>query len=308
MLAEADAWFGLAEKPPLAAFTSRRDALLSLERDRYLNARTLLAGVSEHLGSRVDRPLLAGTQPDLYRCFMDRTWRSMSPKGVVGLIHPESHFTEGRAGGLRRETYHRLRRHWHFRNSLFLFPEVGHTTQFGVHVYGCTHEASFMNAASLYEPATVDRSLVHDGSGIEPGIKGDDDRWDTRPHAHRIVHVDEAVLSNWAALVDEPGTPSIEARMLLPITTSSQLVLNKLAGSPRFGALDFEWTRGWEEDVDRKAGYFVAASAIPSSLDDVILQGPHLSVATPFAKQPNPTMRSKGDYATWDLGPRVGNP
>jgi hypothetical protein len=109
------------------------------------------------------------------------------------------------------------------------------------------------------------------------------------------------VLSNWAALVDEPGTPSMEARMLLPITASSQLVLNKLAESPRFGVLDFEWTRGWEEDADRKAGYFVAASGVPVAWDDVILQGPHFSVASPFAKQPNPTMRSKGDYAAWDL-------
>ena len=29
--------------------------------------------------------------------------------------------------------------------------------------------------------------------------------------------------------------------------------------------------------------------------------GPHFTVATPFAKQPNRTMRSKGDYAAWEL-------
>jgi hypothetical protein len=89
--------------------------------------------------------------------------------------------------------------------------------------------------------------------------------------------------------------------MLLPITTSSQLVLNKLAEATRFGATDFEWTRGWEEDTDRRAGYFVPRSAIPCAWNDAIMQGPHLSVANPFAKQPNPTMRSKGDYTPWDL-------
>jgi hypothetical protein len=124
ILAEDDAWFGLAEKPSVAAVKERRAALLSVGTDRYLDARAALAGVSAHLGSSVDRPMLAGTQPDLYRCFMDRTWRSMASTGVVGLIHPESHFTEARAGGLRRETYGRLRRHWHFRNSLFLFPRL----------------------------------------------------------------------------------------------------------------------------------------------------------------------------------------
>ena len=41
----------------------------------------------------------------------------------------------------------------------------------------------------------------------------------------------------------------------------------------------FEWTSGWNETTDRKAGYFVGRSAVPETLDDVILQGPHLAVA-----------------------------
>jgi hypothetical protein len=270
MLAEDDAWFGLAEKPSVATIKDRRAALLNSRADRYLDARAALAGLSEHLGSVVDRPLLVGLKPDSYRCFMDRTWRSMAPTGVVGLIHPESHFTEARAGSLRRQTYRRLRRHWQFRNEFRLF-EIHSAKEYGVHVYGSARPPRFLSAASLYHPDTIDRSLHHDGTGAEPGIKGDDDRWDARPHKNRVVPVNESVLANWAELVDEPGTPPAEARLLLPITTSSHLVLNKLAKAPRFGVVDFEWTRGWEEDVDRKAGYFVARSAVPSTWDDVIL-------------------------------------
>jgi hypothetical protein len=299
-LAEDDAWFGLAERPSVAAIKGRRDALLNAGADRYLDARAALAGLSVHLGSTVDRPLLAGLRPDLYRCFMDRTWRSMAPNGVVGLIHPESHFTEARAGGLRRQTYRRLRRHWHFRNEFKLF-EIGHTRAYGVHIYGQEHSPGFLNAASLYHPDTIDRSLDHDGTGPEPGIKDDADQWDTRPHRGRVVHVDDAVLASWAALVDAPGTPSAEARMLLPITTSSQVVLDKLAESPRFGDVDFEWTSGWNETTDRKAGYFVAGSAVPSTWDDVILQGPHLTVANPFARQPNENASNRQDATAWDL-------
>jgi len=301
ILAEDDAWFGLVEDPSVAAVKERRDALLSVGTDRYLDARAALAGVSAHLGSSVDRPLLAGTQPDLYRCFMDRAWRSMAPAGVVGLIHPESHFTEARAGGLRRQTYRRLRRHWHFRNELKLFAEIKDTRNFSVNVYGAELAPRFLNASSLYDPATLERSLRHDGSGPEPGIKDDEDRWDVRPHAHRIVRVDDVVLAHWAALVDEPGTPPAEARMLLPVTTSSQFVLNRLAAAPRFGEIDFEWTSGWHEKADRTAGYFVKASAIPLNGDEVILQGPHFTVATPLAQQGNPTMRSNQDYTAWDL-------
>jgi hypothetical protein len=201
VLAEVDAWFGLAHKPSVAAVKDRRTALLSLETDRYLDARSALAGVSEHLGSSVDRPLLTGLNPDLYRCFMDRTWRSMALTGVVALIHPESHFTEARAGELRRRTYYRLRRHWQFRNALGLFPEVGGPLQFGVHIYGAPRAVSFLTAASLYKPETIERSLHHDGTGSEPGIKDDDDRWDIRPHANRIIRVDDVILGHWAALV-----------------------------------------------------------------------------------------------------------
>ncbi len=170
VLAEDDAWFGISDKPSVADVRDRRDALLGLGKLRYLNARAAMAGLSEHLGSAVDRPLLAGTQPDLYRCFMDRTWRSAAPNGVVGLIHPESHFTEARAGGLRRQAYRRLRRHWQFANNMYLFREISDKTIFGVHIYGPARAVNFLNASSIFQPDTVDRSLQHDGSGSSPGF------------------------------------------------------------------------------------------------------------------------------------------
>jgi hypothetical protein len=231
---------------------------------------------------------------------MERTWRSMGQGGIVGLIHPETHFTEGRAGGLRHETYKRLRRNWHFSNEMQMF-EIDHRNEFGIHVYGAAAVPRFMYAVELYDPATLDRSLLHDGSGVEPGIKDENSDWDIRPHRNRIVNVDESVLARWAALVDELGTPALEARMLRPVNRSSQAVLNKLARAPRLGAVDFHWTRGWEEDRHRKDGYFESRSAVPESLDDVILQGPHFGVSTPFAKQPRITMRNRLDYEPWNL-------
>ena len=301
ILAEDDAWFGLVEKSPVAVVAARRRALLGLGTDRYLDARAALAGLSAHLGSTVDRPLLAGLRPDLYRCFMDRTWRSRTANGVVGLIHPESHFTEARAGSLRRQTYRRLRRHWQFANNMYLFREISDKTSFGVHIYGAERNPRFLNASSIFQPETVNRSLQHDGSGVEPGVRDDEDNWDTRPHRGRIVHVNEAVLAHWAALIDEPGTPPAEARMLRPVNTASQLVLDKLAVSSRFGSVEFDWTFGWNETSDRQAGYFTADSDVPTTLDDVILQGPHLTVANPFARQPNENARNRQDTTAWDL-------
>ena len=40
---------------------------------------------------------------------------------------------------------------------------------------------------------------------------------------------------------------------------------------------------------------------MPASWDEVILQGPHFTVATPFAKQPNEHCKNNKDYTQWNL-------
>lgn len=304
VLAEFDPWWQLVEKPAETAKRHKRGEVLAQPDvlDTFLGERAEQAGIKEHLGSGVDRPVLAGLQPDLYRCFMERTWRSMASSGVAGLIHPDSHFTELRAKHLRRETYQRLRRHWQFKNNAYIFSEISDKRDFGVHIYGANHqEVGFLQAGWIYHPAVLERSLDHDGSGQAPGVRDDDDNWDMRPHKERIVRVDESILANWAALIDEPGTPPNEARMLYPVNRASADVLDKIAAAPRLGDINFEWTRGWEEDRDRKLGFFESASAIPERWKDVILQGPHLTVATPLYQQPNPNPKSRQDTALIDI-------
>lgn len=289
VLAEFDPWWRLVDKAAESVIREKRSATLveAGVLGAFLDERAAQAGTTEHLGSGVDRPVLAGLRTDLYRCFMERTWRSMSPNGIVGLIHPESHFTELRAKGLRRETYRRLRRHFKFHNNTYQFPEIGHKKTFGVHVYGSQSVVSFIQASWIFAPSVVERSMVHDGSGPAPGMRDLDDAWDLRPHRERIVRVDESVLGNWAALIDEPATPPDEARMLYPVNLASAAVLDKIAAAPRLGDIAFEWTAGWHETADRKLGYFQSESAVPKDWANVILQGPHLTVATPLYQVPD---------------------
>lgn len=304
VLAEFDPWWQLADRPAEAVKERKRVETLSHPGalDELLDERAEQAGTTEQLGSDVDRPVLVGLRPDLYRCFMERTWRSMGPKGIVGLIHPESHFTELRARGLRRMAYRRMRRHWQFRNEHKLFTEINDTRQYGVHIYGHEHpDIDFVQAAWIYNPDTVNRSLVHDGSGPAPGIKNLEGKWDSAPHRDRIVHVDNSYLSGWAALIDEGGTPYDEARMLYPVNRASAEVLEKIAAAPRVGDIEFETATGWNETTDRKLGFFKSASAVPGRWEEVILQGPHFTVATPLFKQPNPTAKHQQDYTELDL-------
>ncbi|WP_158169772.1 Eco57I restriction-modification methylase domain-containing protein [Mycolicibacterium smegmatis] len=297
VLAEFDPWWQLADKPSEEVKRRKRDEALTQPEmlDVFLNERSDLAGVQEHLGSATGRPVLSGLQPDTYRCFMEQTWRSASQGGIVGLIHPESHFTELRARALRQEAYQRMRRHWQFRNELKLF-ETNNKDVFGVHLYGHPSAIDFLQGAALYHPETVTRSFKHDGSGVPPGVKDEEGGWDLRPHSERIIRVTESQVATWAALIDEPGTAPSQARMLYPVNRASAHVLDKIAAAPRLGDIGFEWTAGWHESADRKLGYFESASAVPERWQDAILQGPHVTVGTPLFKEPNETMRSNKDY------------
>ncbi|MGP9661931.1 hypothetical protein, partial [Arthrobacter sp. AOP36-C1-22] len=82
---------------------------------------------------------------------------------------------------------------------------------------------------------------------------------------------------------------------------ASARVLEKLSKAPRVRELCLQYSSGWNETSDRKKGYFEVGSKVNSTWDDVILQGPHFTVANPFAKEPNPTMRSNKDWTEIDL-------
>ncbi|MFD3593202.1 Eco57I restriction-modification methylase domain-containing protein [Nocardia sp. NPDC058640] len=308
VLAEFDPWWQLSHKPAESEKKAKSTWALSVPdvRTMFLDERAAQAGQNQHVRSAIDRPVLAGLQPDLYRCFMERTWRSASPHGITSLIHPESHFTEARAQNLRRATYRRLRRHWQFRNALKLFNEIDNGIQYGIHVYGPDSPISFLQSSALYHPDVATRSLQarrsgHDTSTIVPGVKDPDGRWDVRPHAERILDISESDLAGWATLIDEPGTPAAEARMLYPVNRASAAVLDRIAVAPRIAAVPFNWTVGWSEPGGRKLGYFESRSAVPTTLAETILQGPHITVACPIYQQGNPTMRSMKDYSAVDL-------
>ncbi|MEY8285831.1 hypothetical protein AALA13_18810, partial [Lachnospiraceae bacterium 50-23] len=303
LLAELDPWFRLANKPTQP---EKRQRKLSLTANSESD-RLLFRGVGDTvamaavLGSVPEYPLLKDQRPDLYRGFIERTWSSASPAGVVSLIHPESHFTEKKAAPLRREAYLRLRRHWQFINELLLF-DVHHLVRYGVHVYSQPRDTpSFASAASLYHPQTVTDSLDHDGSGPLPGLKDDDNQWDRRPHRDRIITVDEHELKVWRSILEDESTPLLDTRMVYTVNTEAAAVLEKLARAPRMKTLGLQFSSGWNETTDKTKGYFDTSWQHPERWDDVILQGPHLGVSTPMIKQPNPTMKHNQDWTEVDL-------
>lgn len=304
VLAERDPYFMLQEKIPEKVFNTRRVAALSADEvlAQYLGDLTAWAGTAEHLGSAVEHPVLAGMQTNLYMNFMERSWSSMAGRGVVGLIHPESHFADPKAGKLRAETYSRLRRHWQFLNGLFLFEEVNDKAVFGISVYGRTQSPKFLQMSYLQDPATVDASLLADETGEVPGIQYAAGGWDLRPHKSRITEIDLETLADWVQLFDDPGTSPLKARLLRPFTREHAEVLSVFAGhSVRLADIGYRWSSIWHEKGAKKDGFIEWKSARPEFWRDSIYQGPHFSVATPFAKEPNEGCKNNSDYSVWDL-------
>ena len=299
LLSEGDPWWSLSNKPSVAVKKERMPRTLACSGV----LRTVLDGtaevivLSELLSDPTVYPLLSG-QPDLYRAFMCQVWEHQSERGISSLIHMETHFTDAKTPGLRAAAYRHLRRHWQFINELRLF-DIKDNKHYGVHVYGTDRFPSFLHATSLYHPETVIRSLVHDGSGEEPGFK--DPRtgtWDLRAHRARIQQVDESVLRTWQTVTETEDWQSTP--MVSTVNSAATHTLAILASQSRISSLGLEFSRGWDESIDRQKGRFIRNWG-STSWENTILQGSHLFVSTPLYKQPNETMRNNLDWTPTDL-------
>jgi hypothetical protein len=156
-------------------------------------------------------------------------------------------------------------------------------------------------ASSLYHPDTVERSLRHDGSGEEPGLKDPEGQWDLRPHRGRIVAVTDNTLKTWQAVMGDSAIPMRQTRMVYTVNSTAAEVLEILSRQPRVATLGLQFSRGWDESRDFKKGYFESWWGVPRSWNDVIIQGPHLYVATPMYKSPNPTIKNNKDWSVTDF-------
>ncbi|GAA3957286.1 class I SAM-dependent DNA methyltransferase [Actinoplanes auranticolor] len=303
LMAEGDPWWQLAVKPSEEQRESRRGSTLGIKgiKNLVIDGVADVKATAEFVGAAVRYPELDGLQADLYRCFILHAWRSASLRGTAGLIHLDSHFTDDGAGLFRAATYPRLRRHWEFINELKLF-EIQHQKHFSVNVYGAPLvKPRFAHAVSLYHPDTVLRSLTHDGSGPEPGLKDPGGNWDLRPHRSRIAEATFETLRTWHAIAESSSSPVLNTRMAYTVNTASAMVLEKLSTLRRVGDLDFSYSDGWRENTHRKKGYFKIDWGAPSSWRDVILQGSHIFVGTPIYKVPNESMKNKDDWSAVDL-------
>jgi hypothetical protein len=262
-------------------------------------------GTSQFLNSSSNYPLLAGQQTNLYKCFLVRNWELMGPHGFEGLVHQPGPFDDPKGGVLRAELSRRLRWVWLYINQLKLFDGVGNCAPYCASVTGNVGiKIDFRMVSNLVHPRTIDESESHDGFGIPPGVKNEEDDWELRGHRSRIIEVDDEALKLFASLYDKPGTPALEAR--LPVVHSREIlsVLHKFAAVPRrLGDLAGEYysTECFHETNHQKDGTIRRETRFPVDASEWIVSGPHFYVGTPFAKTPNDGCANHRDYAPLDL-------
>ncbi|MEU4497148.1 class I SAM-dependent DNA methyltransferase [Streptomyces sp. NPDC023998] len=303
VLAELEPWFVLAEKPGVAEWRLRTRAVVDSKPENtqyYLGELVVNTGTANMLSSPTTYPLISGTQPNLYRSFMCQVWDHTRDRGAGGLVHPDTHLEGVKEGRLRAATYRHLRLHATFVNSGNWAFEIGRTVSFGLHIYGKARpDIDFVTLSQLHSAQVLPESLTHDGKGVIPTQKYNG-TWDIRPHRARVVRVTTPLLAEWQQLGGSPDEPVEHTRLLHPITTAEQGAVISLARTRR--RLCHEKPRisaGYHESGSKQEGLIRYQVGLAPQWDEVILQGTHFAIATPFAKQPNLPMRNNKDWIPW---------
>jgi hypothetical protein len=306
----------LSEKNPAFAIRSltasqiakARDEQLEIpaQRAAYFSEFVEFAGTQAFLNAAQNYHLLAGQQTNLFKCFLPRAWSINNAQGVAGFLHPEGVYDDPNGGMLRREIYSRLRAHFQFQNEKKLFPEIGNRVLFSLNILACPKpEPDISNISNLFLAKTVDLCFSHNGQGLPPGIKTDDDVWAIEGHRDRIVPIHEAELSLFARLYDDESTPSLEARLPALHTRQLLTVLEKFANYPRrLSAISDRWfglDMWWHETNAQSDGIIRRDTVFPKSPIDLILSGPHFHVGKPLHQTPKEICETHRAYDLLDL-------
>ncbi|MEU6592397.1 hypothetical protein ABZ923_24745 [Streptomyces sp. NPDC046881] len=299
-----DSHAGYAEFEPLLALDesltqARSDeikaSVLQVPEQRATVLRDACNGtaLADFYASPITYPILSGTSAHLHPRFVVQCWDHSGTSGSIGLVHPDGHLKGTATRHIRAEAYRRLRVHGAYVNvSNWAFPRpVGDKKEFAANIYGPRQDIDFLHLSNLYRAEVLTRSLRHDGSGPEPGIRFEG-RFDTRPHRARIIRVTPDLLALWHE--QQSSTLQIhETEIMYPLTTSEQQAVAMMAAYPvRLRGDEISLSPGYHEKAD--VGKLIdLAPGRPESWDEVVLHGPHLGPGTPFFKE-DPELSSNG--------------
>jgi len=322
----------LADIDPLYAGLSasevRKVLTNALTRDkdqlRFLREFVSTRGAMEVTSSEVMNPFAGGGSNNLYRCFIDLSFRLVAPEGYAALIHQDGHLGDPKSGAFRRHWYSRIAKHFDHSNKITTknFAEVVDHVRFSLNIYrGTPAEVNFEQFSFAFLARQIDDSYGdQDGLGEIPGIKGKDGKWDTRGHRDRVMRIDRDALAVIHALSEEETVPVEEARFIQPYSARTLDVFRQMARFPKLDAAIpkiertvstatgertvevplWQMSAHWHETGAQKDGTIRRETAFRPA-DQMVLQGPLVHVANPLYKTPKAVSRTNADYLVIDL-------
>lgn len=274
----------------------------------YLDARIEAEAYSDFANGVQNYPFLIGQMPNLYKLVLANSFELLSQTGYLGLVHPETVYDDPNGAYFRKAIYQRLVYHFQFLNELFLFAEVGHRLAFGINVYkGQLGEIDFYSMNNLFHPATIDGSFQHDGYGFCGGFKILDPvtgqfTWNRQPHRDRVLHFREEELRLLSTVFENGATPSSSKLVNLQSEELIKIVHKLTELQYRVESFSTIITVGFNETIDFKNNTISKSTDLPDIDDyELILSGPHTSVANPLNKASRIKCDNKADYDVIDL-------
>lgn len=321
-LSASDARQVLPEALPKALPVRREGRTVSAV-ESFLQDFVSTRGAMEVTSSEVMNPFAGGGANNLYRCFVDLSFRLVAPQGYAALIHQDGHLGDPKSGVFRRHWYARITKYFECRNQIKLkmFAEVDNNVRFSVNIYrGSASQPSFDSFSGAFLASQIDESYLHDGVGPVEGIKSEDGKWNTRGHRGRVMRIDREALAVIHALSEEESVPIEEARFIQPFSVRILDVFRQMAqfpkmdaaimaldqpeetsgGEPISAAVRWQMGQDWNETTDQRIGTIKRHTAFREAAE-MILQGPLLHVCNPLYKTPRTVCNSNKAYDVIDL-------
>lgn len=301
----------------------RREGMLVSAAKAFLQDFVSTRGAMEVTSSEVMNPFAGGGANNLYRCFVDLSFRLTARSGYSALIHQDGHLGDPKSADLRREWYGRIVKYFEFRNQIKkkMFSEVDNNIRFSLNIYrGQYEEVNFSSFSGAFLASQIDESYDHDGTGTVEGITDINGDWNTRGHLGRIVNIDRDSLSIICALSEGEAVEVETTRFIQPFSLRTLGVFEQMAERPKLENLrineekntrqydstekasELAWQMGqdWNETTDQRNGTLRRQTAFRSA-PEMVLQGPLLHVCNPINKTPRSICNSNKAYDVIDL-------
>ena len=251
-------------------------------------------------------PYLAGVQTNLYKNFVENSWRLLTECGISGFVHEEGVYTDSGGGKFREELFLRLCAHYQFVNKLGLFKDVKENKLFSINIYrGARGEVGFSSISNLFHPRTIAecRQKTFHFSSV-PGLRSEDGKPNLAGHPARLINFDIDLLEVIKDVYD-PGETSLRTRLPSIHSDFAVSVIRKIANSTHFVSdLDCDNTVFFDEAYAQRDGYIQIKRDpvfLPGNLNEFVMVMSHITHACPYGKAPVSGNSAQVQYEEVDL-------